>query len=136
VKTHWIIFAEEYLIIWNPTEAARNTGYSKRSIHNQAYRLMRNDEILCYINHRVEDLIMDSNEILFHIARIAKGIQSNCFTELGISLEEIIKNNDFDLIKYLIFHDKGIISVEFYSRLDALGLLLSAQMGGKNYGKR
>lgn len=136
MKKQWIKFAEEYLIIWNPTEAARTTGYSKRSIHNQAYRLMRNDEILCYINQRVEELTMDANEILFYISRIAKGIQSNYFTESGISLEEIIKNNDFDLIKYLEFHEKGIISVGFYSRLDALRVLLSAQMGGKNYGRK
>ena len=77
MKTHWIIFAEEYLKFWNPTEAARSTGYSKKSIHNQAYRLMRNDEILCYINQRVEDLKMDANEIFFYITRIAMGIQSN-----------------------------------------------------------
>ena len=136
MKTQWIKFAEEYLKYWNPTEAARKAGYSERSIHNQAYRLMRNDEILCYINQRVEDLTMDANETLFYIARIAKGIQSNCFKESGITLEEIIKNNEFDLIKYLRFQDKRIISVEFYSRLDALGLLLGAQMGGKNYGRK
>jgi len=46
------------------------------------------------------------------------------------------KDSHGDSIKYLKFHDKGIISVEFYSRLDALGLLLGAQMGGKNYGRR
>jgi len=65
MKTQWIKLAEEYQKYWKPTEAARKAGYSERSIHNQAYRLMRDDEILCYINQRVEDLKMDANELFF-----------------------------------------------------------------------
>jgi len=47
-------FIDEYLVDCNATEAAKRAGYSSRSAHNQAKRLIRHDTIKKEIKRRQE----------------------------------------------------------------------------------
>ena len=64
-------FITEYVKDRNATQAAIRAGYSPRSAHNQAYRLMRNDEVQrCLYDlteksvSAISDALEDSNNSL------------------------------------------------------------------------
>jgi phage terminase small subunit len=66
-------FAEAYLRHFNRTQAAIDAEYSEASAGNQGYRLMKNDEIRAYVRARMAEEVMDTTEVLYHLAEIARG---------------------------------------------------------------
>ena len=69
------IFATEYLIDLNATQAAIRAGYSKRTAHSQGPRLLDNVEVRRKIQElgakRSERCEITSDEVLQEIAKIA-----------------------------------------------------------------
>ena len=74
-------FVEEYVISGNATEAATKAGYSRRSAHNQATRMMKNDEVLAYkdqVLSRLEsEKIAQADEILQYLTAVMRGESSS-----------------------------------------------------------
>ncbi len=68
------LFVEKYFeFTFNQTKAAIAAGYTKKSARNQAYRLMKNDDIRKAIELRLSELVMSKNEVLARLADHARG---------------------------------------------------------------
>jgi phage terminase small subunit len=66
------VFAEEYLRCWNATQAARIAGYSEKSIRSVASEALANPNIRAYIQARLVELKMFSDEVLLLLADQAR----------------------------------------------------------------
>lgn len=59
------MFVEKYFELgFNQTKAAIAAAYSKKSARNQAYRLMKKDDIRKAIELKLSELVMSKNEVL------------------------------------------------------------------------
>ena len=68
------LFVEKYFeLSFNQTKAAIAAGYSKKSAYNQAYRLMKNDEIRKAIDEQLAHLAMSKHEVLTRLTDQARG---------------------------------------------------------------
>src|SRR6185369_8941322 len=68
------LFVDKYFeLTFNQTKAAIAAGYSKRSARNQAYRLMRNDDIRKEIVRRMSEIAMSKNEVIARLSDMARG---------------------------------------------------------------
>jgi phage terminase small subunit len=68
------LFIEKYFELgFNQTKAAIAAGYSKKSARNQAYRLMKNDDIRKAIELRFSELVISKNEVLVRLVAHASG---------------------------------------------------------------
>jgi phage terminase small subunit len=68
------LFVEKYFELgFNQTKAAIAAGYSKKSARNQAYRLMKNDDIRKAIELRFSELVISKNEVLVRLVAQATG---------------------------------------------------------------
>ena len=69
------LFATEYLIDLNATQAAIRAGYSKRTAESQGSRLLRNVKVKEHLSElgakRSERCEITSDEVLHEIAKIA-----------------------------------------------------------------
>ena len=109
-------FVLEYVKDWNATQAAIRAGYSEDTAGSIGHELLKKPEIQQSIQDYVSVYAMDSNEVLFHLGEIARGLQGQYITERGgVDVEKIVKDNKAHLIsssadtrygrKY-IFHDR------------------------------
>lgn len=68
------LFVEKYFELgFNQTKAAIAAAYSKKSARNQAYRLMKKDDICKAIELRLSELVMSKNEVLARLGSQACG---------------------------------------------------------------
>lgn len=68
------LFVDKYFELnLKQTKAAIAAGYSKKSARNQAYRLMKNDDIRKAIEQRLAQMAMGKNEVLARLADQARG---------------------------------------------------------------
>lgn len=68
------LFVEKYFELnFNQTKAAVAAGFSARSARNQAYRLMKNDDIRKAIDQRMSEIAMSKNEVLARLSDQARG---------------------------------------------------------------
>lgn len=71
------IFADEYLIDLNATQAAIRAGYSNKTAYSQGQRLLKDDEIKSYIENRLEEKeksrIASQDEVLQYLTRVIRG---------------------------------------------------------------
>lgn len=67
------VFVAEYLKCFNGAEAARQAGYSKRSIYSIAYELLRKPEIRAELDKRMAEVHMSSVEVLARLSDHARG---------------------------------------------------------------
>jgi phage terminase small subunit len=58
------VFIDEYLICFNGAQAARNAGYSKKTIYAISYENLRKPEIREEIDRRMAEIHMSSAEVL------------------------------------------------------------------------
>jgi len=65
------VFIEEYLKCWNGAEAARRAGY--KFPRRQASYLLTIPDINAEIEHRIEELTMEADEVLLRLSEIARG---------------------------------------------------------------
>lgn len=124
MKKQWLKFSEEYLVCWNPSEAARRAGYSERSIHLQAHRLMQNEGIQNYLQVRIDELVMEANEAMIHLSKIARAPQAAFLTPNGFDLAGLLEAGHADVIKDIKWDTDGGYTIKFYDRLDALRTIL------------
>jgi phage terminase small subunit len=134
MRAQWKKFADEYLRNgFNGTKAAIFAGYAERSAYNQASRLMNNDEILAYINARLEELTMSADEVLLRLAEHARAEYSQYFTYaqftdddgnkewvVGFDFDRCMADGKMHLIKKVKHDSRGHIEVEFYDAQTAL----------------
>lgn len=71
------LFADEYIISGNATDAAIKAGYSKKTARSQGQRLLTKVDISNYIKNRMEELqdekILTQKQILVMLSEIASG---------------------------------------------------------------
>lgn len=67
------LFAEHYLRTFNRTKAATAAGFSPNSAHVTGCRLLKRDNIQAYVRARMQEAAMTTNELLYHLANIARG---------------------------------------------------------------
>lgn len=71
------IFADEYLIDLNATQAAIRAGYSEKTAYSQGQRLLKHDEIKSYIDDRLEEKqksrIASQDEVLEYLTKVIRG---------------------------------------------------------------
>lgn len=71
------IFADEYLIDLNATQAAIRAGYSKKTAYSQGQRALKNVEINNYIQSRLEEKekarIASQDEVLEYLTKVIRG---------------------------------------------------------------
>jgi len=97
-----LIFANEYLIGFNKTQAALKAGYSKRSANEMGSKLARNPEIAEYISQRLTESAMSADEALMRLAAHARGDINDCLDDDGrFSLDKARKAKKTGLIKRL-----------------------------------
>ena len=83
MRKQWRLFAEYWLKEHNATKAAIKAGYSPRSAHVQGSRMFKNDKVLAYIESRMKDLVMDADEAMTRLTRIARAEHAEAFEWLG-----------------------------------------------------
>ena len=92
------VFIDEYLKIWNATEAARRSGYSHPN--KQGPRLLVNVGISAEIRERLTEIHMSANEALKLTADIGRGDMADFVNDFGmIDISQARKNGKTKLIK-------------------------------------
>lgn len=70
-----LIFCKEYMTDFNATRSAIRAGYSEKSAHVQANRMLKNDKVKTYIAkhkaERIEKLDITAENVLKEIANVA-----------------------------------------------------------------
>jgi phage terminase small subunit len=93
-------FCEAYLKTFNGTRAAKEAGYSEKSAHTLAYQLLALPHVKAYLRARYEEAVMDANEVLYHLAQIARGDVDDLVNEYGnLDIEKARENGKTNLIK-------------------------------------
>lgn len=90
-------FVNAYMELgFNQTQAAIKAGYSRKSARNQAYRLMKNDDIRKEINRQLEIMAMGREEVLARLAQEARGDMRDF---IGKTSAQLAKHPDGNLIR-------------------------------------
>ena len=75
------IFADEYLIDTNATQAAIRAGYSEKYAHTNANKLLRNTTIKNYIDEQLKKMhsekIADATEVMMYLTSVLRGESSS-----------------------------------------------------------
>lgn len=134
------IFVNEYLKLWNASEAARRAGYSGRTAASQGQRMLRNVEILAEIERRKAELVMSADEVLLRLTEQGRASYADYFAPDGtVKLEQMIADGKGHLIKKIKPTKEGL-EIEFYDAQAALALLAKAhgldriELTGRNGG--
>lgn len=97
-----LLFANEYLIDFNRTQAALRAGYSKRSAGEMGSKLLKNPEVAEYVSQRLTESAMSADEALMRLAAHARGDIDDCLDDDGrFSLDKARKAKKTGLIKRL-----------------------------------
>jgi phage terminase small subunit len=126
-------FAQEYCKCWNSTEAARRAGYSKETADTKGPLLRKDPEIDTYIQDRVTQNAMSSDEALYHVGQIARGEWAAAFnvdTSGYLISFDPKKAEELGLMNLIqefapIPNSRGY-KFKFPSRMDALKTILTA----------
>ena len=115
-------FVEEYLRCWNGAAAARRAGYKRP--RQSAHENLTKPYIAELIEQRIREKAMAANEILAHVADVARADTiGHLIGKAGIiDLEEARKKGLTRFIKKLKWTERGP-EIEAYSRMEALELL-------------
>ena len=115
------LFVEEYLHCWNGSEAARRAGYAHPG--QEAYRLLKNAEISEAIAERIKEKAMSADEVLAHLADIARFDSGLLLGRGGVIDWDGAKEQGHTRFVKKIEWTDGALKVECYDRMDALELL-------------
>lgn len=125
-------FISEYLKDWNATQAAIRAGYSEKTARQIGTENLAKPVIASAIRARVNENAMTANEVLWHLADIARGDIGNVASISGsiTDLSSARENGMTKLIRKVRFrtftNDDGEtheVEVEMYDRLKALDML-------------
>jgi phage terminase small subunit len=129
------LFAEEYLVDFNATQAAKRAGYSERRANRTGHRLVHLPEVEAYIRARIEAVAMTADEVLIRLAQQARG-EATAYLYQGVvedeetgqkllpmlDLEGMRKDGRLHLVKKVSEY-KGRTEIEFYDAQSALQLI-------------
>lgn len=118
------IFADEYLISMNGTQAAIFAGYSSNGAKTQASRLLTNVNVKSYIEKRLKAMenkrIADAEEVMEYLSSVVRGQVTEekiLFDKEGSSIAEIKagvsdRNKAAELLgkRYALFTEKKEVS--------------------------
>lgn len=76
-------FIDAYLKTFNATKAAKEAGYSEKTAYSIGSELLKKPEIKEAIRTRMSENAMDANEVLYHLAEIARGDVDDVVNEYG-----------------------------------------------------
>lgn len=129
-------FLDAYLLTHNQTKAAIAAGYSERSARQTGSELMTNPNIKAALRARYEANAMSANELLHHLAEIARGNIDDVIDDKGnLDLQRARELGKSPLIKSVrskttLFTDKSgdgsetfESEVGMYDRMKALELI-------------
>ncbi|HYF45361.1 MAG TPA: terminase small subunit [Acidimicrobiales bacterium] len=121
-------FVEHYCRCWIGTRAAIAAGYERASAHDAAHRLLRDPEVSAAIRERVSVTAMETDEVLHHLAEVARGVQG-AYLQVGeggyivsFDLAAMVADGHGNLISSIEPTKYGQ-RVRFESRLKALEIL-------------
>lgn len=77
------LFVNEYLKCFNATKAAKAAGYSEKSAHDIGHETLKKPEIAARIRERLNEAAMEANEVLYHLAEIARGDFDDLVDRMG-----------------------------------------------------
>jgi phage terminase small subunit len=93
------VFVETYLQGWNATEAAKAAGYSEKTAYSLGSRLLKHVEVMAFVQERMAELKMFSDEVLLLLADQARAnmalftkVTPGGFIYLDFSTPEAIAN--------------------------------------------
>lgn len=129
------VFVSAYLRTFNATRSAIEAGYSEATAYSQGSRLLKNAEISSRVRARVQEAAMSADEVLYHLAEIARGDMGDLLDSSGnVDMEKAREYQRTGLIKKIsqrTYTTEDSDSVEWdiepYDRIKALELL------GKNH---
>lgn len=125
------LFVEEYLKCFNATKAAKAAGYSEKTAYSIGQRLLKEAEIASRVRARLAEAAMDANEVLYHLAQIARGDMDDLLDVNGnldlIKARQFGKTNLIKKVKNRVMSteqtDISETETEGYDRLKALELI-------------
>lgn len=93
VTTQQQVFINEYLKVFNATEAAKRAGYSDKTAYSSGQRLLKVVEIKSVIDARIAEIHMSADEALKLQADIGRGdigdlIDNNGLLDLRVAREK------------------------------------------------
>lgn len=112
------VFIEEYLMLWNASEAARRAGYATPGVEGS--RLLKNDNVSRAIQARLAELKMSADEVLTRLADHARGSMENFIDPdtLAIDFKRAKEAKKLHLIKK--FKCTTIINAEKDTQMDTI----------------
>ena len=98
------LFCEYYIQCWNATESARKAGYEgdDNTLGVVGYENLRKPKIKEYIDKRIAEVAMSSNEVLYRLSQWGRG-----------TIEPFILDND----------NEGVLSINSEEAKNAIGLI-------------
>jgi len=116
------VFVEEYLRCWNGAEAARRAGYKRPRL--SAHENLTKPYIAETIQGRIQEKAMSADEVLVHLADIARFDAGLLMGRAGIiNWDDAKEHGHTRFVKKLDWSPGGGLKVECYDRLEALELL-------------
>lgn len=117
------VFVEEYLKCWNTAEASRRAGYSERTARTNGSRLLTNADIKAYIEERLKEKILSSDEVLVRLSDQARANMADLINENGeFDLMKAKRLGVTHLIQEIKVNKSGDKSIKLYSAQSALQL--------------
>lgn len=92
------MFVNEYLKCFNATKAAKAAGYSEHTAGVQGHELLKIPEIASRVRARLNQSAMEADEVLYHLASIARGDVSEVVDDSGNPDVKIAKTNGATLL--------------------------------------
>ncbi len=131
LKAKQELFVSEYLKCFNATKAAKVAGYKETSARQQGSKLLTNPDIASRVQERLREAAMQADEVLYHLAEIARGDMNDLVDKSGKpDINAARENGKTRLIKKIRTVDqKSEVSsyketeIEGHDRLKALELL-------------
>jgi len=136
------LFAEEYLVDLNATQAAIRSGYSAKTARQQGARLLSNANIQKYINDRLEQIkterVADQQEVLEFFSKVMRGetkektlkytsIGTQELVDVDVSMAQRQKAAENLGRYYTLFTDKVEVSTTISAKIDEI----NAYMNGR-----
>jgi phage terminase small subunit len=120
-------FVEEYLQCWNARRAAIAAGYSQKSAHTTAHRLLENTDVQKAIQARISEKAMGADEVLLRLADQAKATMEDFVTvkengDIMLDLEKARLSGKLHLIKGITPTRQGF-KIELHDQQKALELI-------------
>ena len=115
------VFVEEYLRCWNGAEAARRAGYKRPRL--SAHENLSKPYIQELVEERIREKAMSADEVLAHLADVARFDAGLLFGKAGIvDWDKARERGHTKFVKKMKWSPSGL-EVELYDKMDALELL-------------